>query len=135
MSDTLWVRRKSRAGTDDSGDDYDHTLFCKASEELDKLAQSLGVRPLSDFIDTTDMQYNFSEEDLPESWIAKNEKWFAPADALPSLTRIVERLKEGEIKGIKEKLRPELIEELEDCLAKVSEAGKEADQFHFCLVM
>jgi hypothetical protein len=135
MSDTLWVRRKSRAGTDDSGDDYDHTLFCKASEELDKLAQSLGVRPLSDFIDTTDMQFNFSEEDLPESWIAENEKWFAPADALPSLTRIVERLKKGEVKGIKEKLRPELLEELEDCLAKVTEAGKEADQFHFCLVM
>jgi len=135
MSDTIWVRRKSQAGTDDSGDDFDHSLFCKASEELDKLAESLGVRPLSDFIDTTDMHFNFSEEDLPESWIAENEKWFAPADALPSLTKIVERLKSGEVKGIKEKLRPELIEELEDCLAKVSEAGQEGDQFHFCLVM
>jgi len=135
MSDTIWVRRKSRVGTDDSGDDYDHSIFCKTSEELDKLAESLGVRPLSDFVDTTDMQFNFSEEDLPESWIAENEKWFAPADVLPSLTKIVERLKSGEAKGIKEKLRPELIEELEDCLAKVSEAGQEGDQFHFCLVM
>jgi hypothetical protein len=135
MSNTIWVRRKSRVGTDDSGDDYDHSLFCKASEELDELANSLGVRVLSDFIDTTDMQYNFSEDDLPESWITENEKWFAPADALPSLTKIVERLKAGEVKGIKEKLRPELIEELEDCLAKVSEAEREADQFHFCLVM
>ena len=27
MSDTIWVRRKSRVGTDDSGDDYDHSLF------------------------------------------------------------------------------------------------------------
>jgi hypothetical protein len=135
MSDTIWVRRNSRVGTDDSDDDYDHSLFCKASEELDALAKNLGVRLLSDFIDTTDMQYNFSEEELPESWIAENEKWFAPADALPSLTKIVERLKSGEVKGIKEKLRPGLIEELEDCLAKVSEAEKEADSFHFCLVM
>jgi len=135
MSDTIWVRRKSRVGTEDSGDDFDHSLFCKASEELDKLAESLGVRKLSDFIDTTDMQYNMSDDDLPESWIVENEKWFAPADALASLSKIVERLRLGEVKGIKEKLRPELLEELEDCLNKVTEAERDSDQFHFCLVM
>lgn len=135
MSDTIWVRRKSRVGTDDSGDDYDHSLFCEASEELDALAKSLGVRMLSDFIDTTDMQYNMSEDELPESWIAENEKWFAPADALPSLKKIIERLKSGKAKGIEEDLRAELIEELEDCLAKVTEAEQDGDQFHFCLVM
>jgi len=135
MSDTIWVRRKSQAGTDDSGDDFDHSLFCEASEELDQLAKSLGVRMLSDFIDTTDMQYNMSEDELPESWIAENEKWFSPAEALPSLQKIIDRLKSGKADGIEEDLRPELIEELEDCLAKVSEAGQEGDQFHFCLVM
>ena len=135
MGDTIWVRRKSQVGTDDSGDDFDHSHFCKASEELDKLAETLGVRKLSDFIDTADMQYNLSDDELPESWIVENEKWFAPADALPSLMKIVERLKSGEVKGIKEKLRPELLEELEDCLTKVTEAERARDQFHFCLVM
>jgi len=135
MSDTIWVRRKSQAGTEDSGDDYDHSLFCEASEELDKLANSLGVRMLSDFIDTTDMQFNMSEDDLPESWIAENEKWFAPADALPSLKKIIERLKSGKANGIEEDLRAELVEELEDCLVKVSGAEQDGDQFHFCLVM
>jgi hypothetical protein len=135
MGDTIWVRRKSRAGTDDAGDDFDHSLFCKLSDELDQLAESLGVRKLSDFIDTTDMQFNFSEEDLPESWIAENEKWFSPADALPSLTKIVERLKSSAVPGVKEKLRPALLEELEDCLSKVEEAQRQADQFHFCMVM
>jgi len=135
MSDTIWVRRKSQAGTDDSGDDYDHSLFCEASEELGELAKSLGVRMLSDFIDTTDMQYNMSEDELPESWIVENEKWFAPADALPSLKKIIDRLKSGKADGIEEDLRAELIEELEDCLTKISEAEQEGDQFHFCLVM
>lgn len=135
MSDTIWVSRKSQAGTENSGDDVDHSVFCKSSEELDKLAQVLGVRKLSDFFDTTDLQYNMSDEDLPESWIAENEKWFPPSDALPSLMKIVERLKTGEVKGIKEKWRPELLEEIEDCLAKVSEAERENDQFHFCIVM
>jgi hypothetical protein len=135
MGDTIWVRRKSRAGTEDSGDDFDHSHFCRASEELDRLSDSLGVRKLSDFIDTTDMRYNLSDDDLPQTWIAENERWFAPEDALPALRKIVERLKAGEVKGIKEKLRPDLLEELEDCLAKVSEAQSEGDQFHFCLVM
>jgi hypothetical protein len=135
MSDTIWVRRKSQAGTENSGDDFDHSVFCKSSEELDKLAEAIGVRKLSDFFDTTDLQYNMSEEDLPESWIAENEKWFSPSDALSALMKIVEHLKAGEVKGIKEKSRSELLEELEDCLAKVSEAEHENDQFHFCIVM
>ena len=135
MGDTIWVRRKSQAGTDHSGDDFDHSLFSKMAEQLDQLAETLGVRKLSDFLDTTDMQYNLSEDELPESWIAENETWFAPADALPSLMTIVERLKAGEVKGIKEKVRPGLLEELEDCLTKVTAAGQEGDQFHFCLVM
>lgn len=135
MSDTIWVRRKSQAGTDSSGDDFDHSAFCKNSEELDKLAEVVGVRKLSDFFDTTDLQYNMSEEDLPETWIEENEKWFFPSDALPALEKIVEHLKAGEVKGIKEKSRPELLEELKDCLAKVSEAERENDQFHFCIVM
>ena len=135
MSDTIWVRRKSRVGTDDSGDDYDHTLFCKCSDQLDALAESLGVRKLSDFFDTTDLQYNMSDEDLPETWIAENEKWFAPSEALPTLQKIVERVKSGEVKGVKEKIRAELLEELLDCLAKVVAAESESDQFHFCIVM
>jgi len=135
MSDTIWVRRKSRVGTYDSSDEFDHTLFCKSSDELDALAVSLGVRKLSDFFDTTDLQYNMSDKDLPETWITENEKWFQPSDALPAIRKIVERLKAGEVKGIKEKARAELIEELEDCLRKVSATESEKDQFHFCIVM
>ena len=135
MSDTIWVRRKSLVGSDDVDIDSDHSLFCMAADELDKLAESLNVRKLSDFFDMTDLQFNMSEEELPESWIAENEKWFSPADALPALRAIIGRLRAGEVKGIKEKLRPELIEELEDCLATVSAADQASDQFHFCIVM
>ncbi|MBK7006992.1 MAG: hypothetical protein IPH37_19270 [Burkholderiales bacterium] len=41
----------------------DHLLFCKTSEQLDKLANHIGVRKLSDFLDTTvDLQFNMSED-------------------------------------------------------------------------
>lgn len=135
MSDTIWVRRKSKVGTEDSGDDVDHSIFCKCSDELDDLAKSLGTRNLSDFFDTTDYQANLSDDDLPDTWIADNEQWFAPADAVPALEKIIERLQTGEVKGLKEKYRADLIEELEDCLVKVSAALTDGDQFHFCIVM
>ena len=135
MSDTIWVRRRSRVGTDDPGDDFDHTLFCRSSDELDALAESLGVKKLSEFFDTTDLQYNMSDENLPETWIAENEKWFAPLEALAPMQKIVMRVKAGEVKGIKENIRSELVEELEDCLVKVAAAESEKDQFHFCVVM
>lgn len=135
MSDTIWVRRKSRVGTDDSGDDYDHSLFCKNSEALDELATSLGVRKPSDFFDTTDVEYNMSEDDLPESWITENEKWYPPSEALPALHKLIEHLRAGEAKGIQKKIQPELLEELEDCAAKLGAAESEGDLFHFCIVM
>lgn len=135
MSDTIWVRRKSKVGTDDSVDDYDHSLFCEHAEELDDLAESLSVAKLSDYFDTTDLQFNMSEEDLPESWIVENEQWFEPADALIALNKIIESLKSGEIKWIERDAKEELLEELEDCEAKVAEAKDENDLFHFCIVM
>ena len=58
-----------------------------------------------------------------------------PADARPALQKVVERLKAGEVQGIKEKVRAGLVEELEDCLAKVAAAADEGDRFHFCVVM
>jgi hypothetical protein len=51
------------------------------------------------------------------------------------MRKIVERLRAGEVKGLKEKIRVDLLEELEDCLTKVSAAEGERDQFHFCIVM
>jgi hypothetical protein len=135
VGDTIWVRRKSRVGTDDSGDDFDHSLFCRLSEELDALAGEIGVRKLSDFFDFTDYQFNLSDEDLPESWIQENEKWFHPADALPSLGKLLDRLRASAAQGIPDDMRSDLIEELEDCLAKVQAADRDKDEFHFCIVM
>lgn len=135
MSDTLWVRRKSMAASEDVADDYDHSLFYRHADALDKLADSLGVPRLSDFFDTSDLEYNLSEEDLPASWIAEHEQWYPPAEALSALRRIIECLKAGEVKGIKEKVRGDLLEELRDCLVKLERAEGEGDSFHFCIVI
>lgn len=135
MSNTIWFRRKSKAGTDDSGDDFDHSLFCHHADDLDTLAKSLSVTQLSEFFDTTDLLYNLSEEELPESWITENEQWFPAAEALTSLNKIIEYLHASDVNWLKGNAKAELLEELEDCTAKVATAVQEDDPFHFCIVM
>lgn len=132
MSDTIWVLRKSK---NEDVDDFDHSMFCHHSEQLDELATQLGVKKLSEFFDYADLQFNTSEEELPESWIAEHQQWFSPSDALPSLRAISARLKTGEIDDLDEEAREGLIEELDDCTRKVEAAAKDNDGFHFCLVM
>ncbi len=135
MGDTIWVRRKSKVGTDESGDNFDHSLFCELAEELDGLADSLSVSRLSDYFDTADLQYNLSDEDLPESWIVDNEQWYPPANAVIALNKIIENLKANDFEWANGTTKSELLEELEDCAAKVAAAEKDSDLFHFCIVM
>jgi hypothetical protein len=135
MSETIWVRRKSKVGTNESGDDFDHSLFCELADNLDDLADSLSVARLSNFFDTTDLQFNLSDDDLPESWIVENEEWYPPDAALVALNTIIESLNANDVKWAEGNTKFELIEELEDCASKVARAAQENDQFHFCIVM
>ncbi len=130
MGDTIWILRKSQV---DRGDDFDHSIFCKHIDKLDKLAIELGVSKLSDFLDYSDLEFNFSEEELTEPLVEENQKWFEPTLAINSLATIIFCLKNNKIKGIKQQL--ELVVELEDSLTKLKSAKEEKDLFHFAVIM
>ncbi len=132
MGTTLWVLRKSRRA---DGDDYDHSAIYKAASALDALADEIGVRRLSDFFDWTDFKFNSSNDALPESWIAENEKWHAPDDAISSVRAVLDHLKQQDYGGIAPQDRVELVDELGDCLRKLGLAKAEGDAFQFCVVM
>lgn len=130
MGDTIWVLRKSQV---ENGDDFDHSIFCKHIDKLDKLAIEIGVSKLSDFLDYSDLEFNFSEQELDENCVEENQKWFEPALAINSLEVIISWLKNNKIKAIKQQL--ELIVELEDSLTKLKSAKEEKDLFHFAVIM
>jgi hypothetical protein len=129
MSDTIWFLRE---GHTEDGDDYDHTLMLNASEQLDALAESLGVQKLSGFHDYSDLEFNMSEEELDEEWIAENSQWHDPAPALESVTTLLANLGKLEIP---EEDRQPLQDELEDCHQKLRNAVADGAKFHFCIVM
>ncbi len=131
MGNTVWVLRESSA---DEGDDWDHSLLLEAAEALDAEAERLGAKKLSEFFDWADMEFNLSDEDLPESWIAENRKWYAPDQAIATLLALKTRLEEGEIPGVEVDTEG-LIEEIDDCLGKLQTARAEGDRIHLCIVM
>lgn len=129
MSDTIWFLRE---GHSEDGDDYDHTLMLNSSEQLDALAESLGVSKLSDFHDYSDLEFNMSEEELDEAWVAENSQWHAPAPALESVQALLAHLEKLDIP---DENRSDLQEELADCREKLASAVAAGEKFHFCIVM
>lgn len=131
MGNTVWVLRESSV---DEGDDWDHSLLLNAAEVLDAEAERLGVKKLSEFFDWADMEFNLSDEELPESWIAEHRKWYAPDEAIATLHALKVRVEEGDIPGV-EVDTDGLIEEIDDCLGKLQAAREEGDRIHLCIVM
>lgn len=137
---TLWILSKNKM-TD--GDDTDHSALLAAAERLDPVCDELGVRKLSDFLDWTDFNANMSEdEEFPSPEELKElASWFTPNEALTVLNALRGKLstagypleslfEEGE-RGYSKYL----LDELDDCIAKVEEIEAEGDLFHFCVVM
>ncbi|TYQ29634.1 hypothetical protein PseudUWO311_01680 [Pseudanabaena sp. UWO311] len=140
MGTTIWVLSKSKMT---EGDDLDHSALFYAVEMLDPICEKLGLVKLSSFLDWTDFNINMSEdEEFPdEDTLRDTTSWFSPSEALPMLRALREYVKnsESERKSLfeqgKEHLSEELIEDLEDCIAKVEQISADGDLFHFCVVM
>ena len=136
MTTSVWVLRQNAAA---DGDDFDHTAIFDASEELDRVATSLGIRKISDFFDWTDFDANMSaEEPLEDYEYVAAAHWFEPSEALPSLEALLAHLRANptaiEMPDWNE-LRESVLAELDDVLAKVKKAAAEGSRFNLCVVM
>ena len=123
MGTTLWALGKNST---DAGDD-DRSAMYDASEALDELCDEIGVTKFSEFIDWADFNANLGDEgaeDLPPEWHDANH-------ALPTLNALRSRVAADP----SELGFPGLLEELDGCIAKVSEFASRSEPFHLCAVM
>ncbi|WP_434687692.1 hypothetical protein [Pseudanabaena minima] len=140
MGTTIWVLSN---GNMTDGDDWDHSALFYAVEKLDPICEQLGLTKISEFLDWTDFEANMSEDDdFPDEEILSDKaSWFNPSAALPMLRSLREYVvnngAEGEslLEQGKEHLSEELLEDLDDCIAKVEKIETEGDLFHFCVVL
>lgn len=140
MGTTIWVLSK---GKTIETDDWDHSALFYAVEKLDLVCDQLGLTKISEFLDWTDFEANmFEDDDFPDEEVLRDKaSWFNPSAALPMLRSLREYVvnngAEGEslLEQGKEYLAEDLLEDLDDCIAKVEKIETEGDLFHFCVVM
>lgn len=139
MGATIWVLCKEKM-TD--GDDFDHSALLCAIEKLDPLCEELGVTKISAFLDWTDFNANMSDEEcLGDDEIKNMASWFAPDAALNTLQTLQKHLSINQemLSDLYEEhdksLAGVLLEEIDDCIAKLENISAEGEVFHLCVVM
>ena len=119
MGNTVWVLSQ-----DIDEDDWDHSLILVHEKSLDMLADQLSVKRLSDFYDYSILAEDFDEEVEPN---------YVSADELESvLNSLITAIRDGIAGKLNEDT--EIIEELEDCSGKVSNAKRNGSKVRFAIV-
>jgi len=152
MGMTLWIHTLEDRNY--SKDSDDHSLMNRHRDALDALCEDAGVRKLSDFVDYTDQEYNFSDfdddddpaEDDPEDDDAYADPefdpetdlpygiddmtWYSAAEGLASLRAVRDTLEGEGLEGADAEEVDGLKEEIDDCISVLEGPASRGGKFH-----
>jgi hypothetical protein len=141
MSTVLWTNSLAAGQvTSDSSDKY---AVYKHLDKLDKRCKELGLPPLSELCDSTDLRFNLDDDlELPEGMSSTNELmaqsgvWIEAGEAVARLGRLLASLKEKPVKlGFIKNDYDEVLAELEESLRFAEGAAAQGAKFNFAIVM
>jgi hypothetical protein len=136
-----------------SKDDEDHPFMHQLSDELDAACANLKTPKLSSFVDFTDLEFNMSEDDEDDEGDEGDEdeaamdpetgcgygiddmQWFDVSAGLKCLQALRDHVQAEWKPDLEAEIRTQLLEELEDCLAKLQTAPAGTTKFHLAVVM
>jgi hypothetical protein len=143
MGMTLWIQTLDGRTLSEESDD--HSLMYDLAEELDVACNALGQPALSSFFDTTDMEYNMSEDSDEEECDEDTEtglaygiddmKWFDVSKGLASLAALRAHVAGGWKSDMDEESRTMLTEELDDCIEILKALPAQTGRFHLAVIM
>lgn len=125
MSMVLWIQLENDP-EDYAPDDLGFLL--DGLDDIDEQCTELQVQPLSEFVDYSDVEYNMSEDELDESWLAENAKWVSPADLLITLQSLEQAM-------VDEDDDEDLIDEVRYLINRCAEAEQAAVRVRLIAVM
>ena len=116
--------------------------LCKFADKLDKLCRKHGVMPFLDTHDSTDMQFNIGDGELPDGMeptdelMAANGTWVDARAALEMLETLLRIVREEDTKfGIVGNAHDDVVAELEESIEFARQAAAKSARFNFALVM
>jgi hypothetical protein len=136
MSQVIWVN--SLIGDKVKGDEHDKPCILKFAGKLDRLCS--GGRKFTDFVDYTDAQATVTGnyQGFKDGWELLKHKagWFAPEDGLVLLNDLIEKIEiEKPRFGLLADCSDEVLKELKNCMATLTEIKKSGGKFHLGVVM
>lgn len=120
MSSTIWVLKEGQ-----NEDEWDHSFLLSQEKHLDKLASILEVKNLSDFYDYSNLSAQDGKNPEPN--------YIDSGEAINSFSGLINAIKEGHPQ-FKSKYTHELLDELEDCLAKITAADKKKSPIRLVVI-
>ncbi len=139
MSMTIWLN--VRTGDAHKSDGQDLSALFALQEQLDRVASSLSVEPLSKFFDETDLRYNMDEEgefeESEEGWPASAATWHDPAEVLQTVEALRTHLEKNQ-KAIAKAdgwAQEQAVEELRALVPGLEAAMSAKKQVHLLVVM
>ncbi len=119
MGNTVWVLSENS-----DEDDWDHSFILINEQSLDKLADQLSVKKLSDLYDHSILAEEYGEDIEPN--------YIIPDDLESVLNPLITAIRNGDAGKLNGDT--EIIEELEDCLEKVLNAKSRSSKVRLAIV-
>jgi len=140
MSTVLWANYLDD-GTVVS-DESDKRALYQFADKLDRICDTLGRGRLSSLHDSTDLEVNLSQAELPEGMQSTNElmasqgNWKPAGEARALLETLLEAVRDGGHRfGMFNDAADDVARELEECIAHAREAEAKGAKFNLSVVM
>lgn len=140
MSTVLWANQLLDGQV--ISDEADKHALYKFSKKLDRLSKKLNVTPFIDAQDTTDAEYNFSDQELPTGMESTNElmaaegTWIDAAAAVTMLKALIAEIEHKDIRfGLLGNAKEAVLSELGESLAFAEKAAADSAKFNFAVVL
>jgi hypothetical protein len=119
MGNTVWILSESN-----DSDNWDHTFMLKFEKSLNKLSKEIGVGRISDYYDNSILSEEIGIEMEPNLQ--------DPIGLEKVFSSLIFAINEG--KSEKLTKEPSVLEELEDCLAKIVSAKNRGEKVRVAIV-
>lgn len=140
MSTVLWSNLLINGKVE--SDESDHLALYKHDDKLEQLTRSLGLPSFEAACDSTDLQLNMSEDELPEGITSTNEimatkgQWLSLEDGIRMLEGLLANIRREKVRfGLLSNQHDAVVEELKEVLRFAKSGEGRAQKFNFCVVM
>ena len=140
MSTVLWANLLVDGVV--TSDESDKAALHRHVDKLDGLFQRAAGISLLSFCDSTDLEFNLGDDELPEGMTSTSEvmavsgKWIPAAEAVRAITAVLAEVEGRKVRfGLLRNDHDDVVAELKESLAYAGSTPAADARFNFCIVM